>query len=70
MWTPERRALQAALIRLVKPWSKSTGPRTAAGKAVASKNARRPDSRREVAAVRAAVRGHLAALADVQKRMR
>ena len=32
-WPPERRARQAELIRARKPWLKSTGPRTAAGKA-------------------------------------
>lgn len=38
-WTPEQKAKQAALIRAWKPWQKSTGPRTAAGKAAASGNA-------------------------------
>ena len=38
-WTPERRARQAALIRTWRPWEKSTGPRTDAGKAVAAQNA-------------------------------
>lgn len=37
-WTPERRARQAALIRSWKPWEKSTGPTTEAGKAIVSKN--------------------------------
>jgi hypothetical protein len=32
-WTKERRARQAELIRTWKPWTRSTGPRTAAGKA-------------------------------------
>ena len=31
-WPPERRAKQAAMIRARKPWLKSTGPKTAAGK--------------------------------------
>ncbi|HEY8190934.1 MAG TPA: hypothetical protein VIG74_00815, partial [Alphaproteobacteria bacterium] len=31
-WTPERRARQAALIRTWRPWTRSTGPKTAAGK--------------------------------------
>lgn len=39
-WTPERRARQAALIRTWKPWARSTGPRTAEGKAQAATNAR------------------------------
>ncbi|MGX0935887.1 MULTISPECIES: hypothetical protein [Cupriavidus] len=38
-WTPERRAKQAEAIRRWSPWKQSTGPRTAAGKATASKNA-------------------------------
>ena len=37
-WTPERRARQAALIRNWRPWEKSTGPRTAEGKAKVSRN--------------------------------
>ena len=32
-WTPERRAAQAARCRANRPWEKSTGPKTAAGKA-------------------------------------
>ena len=31
--TPEHRALRAELIRRWKPWEKSTGPKTAEGKA-------------------------------------
>lgn len=38
-WTPERRARQAELIRQWRPWEKSTGPRTQAGKDVVSRNA-------------------------------
>ena len=37
-WTPERRARQAELIRTWRPWEKSTGPRTKAGKARAARN--------------------------------
>lgn len=37
-WTPERRARQAALIRNWKPWERSTGPRTAQGKARTARN--------------------------------
>lgn len=39
IWTPERRVRQAELIRLWKPWEKSTGPRTPDGKAKAARNA-------------------------------
>ena len=38
-WTPERRKRQAELIRTWRPWEKSTGPVTAAGKRKAAKNA-------------------------------
>ncbi len=38
-WTPERRAKQAAAIRRWKPWQKSTGPKSTAGKQKASQNA-------------------------------
>lgn len=37
-WTRERRARQAELIRQWAPWSKSTGPRTEAGKLRVSRN--------------------------------
>ena len=38
-WTDERRARQAELIRNWQPWAESTGPRSAEGKVVASRNA-------------------------------
>jgi len=38
-WPPSRRRAQAARIRQTKPWLKTTGPRTAAGKARSSQNA-------------------------------
>lgn len=38
-WTPERRAKQAERIRQWRPWEKSSGPKTEAGKAIASRNA-------------------------------
>jgi hypothetical protein len=38
-WSDERRATHAAAIRRWKPWEKSTGPRTATGKARAAQNA-------------------------------
>lgn len=38
-WTPEQRAAQAARIRETKPWEKSTGPRSKAGKKRSSRNA-------------------------------
>ncbi len=38
-WTAERRAAQAERARRLKPWTDSTGPRTAAGKAKVARNA-------------------------------
>ena len=38
-WTEERRKAQAERCRKNKPWEKSTGPRTAEGKARSSMNA-------------------------------
>lgn len=38
-WTEERRRKQAENIRKTKPWEKSTGPRSAAGKKRCSMNA-------------------------------
>jgi hypothetical protein len=39
IWTEERRRKQAEAIKKHKPWEKSTGPKTAKGKAKASQNA-------------------------------
>ena len=38
-WTEERCKRQSELIQRWQPWAKSTGPRTSAGRAKASKNA-------------------------------
>ena len=38
-WTQERRQRQAAMIQQWRPWEKSTGPKTTAGKAKVSRNA-------------------------------
>jgi hypothetical protein len=46
-WTEERRKRQAEAIRKWKPWEKSTGPKTEAGKARSSMNAARVGSLRE-----------------------
>ena len=37
--TPEHRSQAAQRIRAAAPWKRSTGPRTAEGKATASRNA-------------------------------
>ena len=38
-WTLERRQRQSQAIKVWKPWSQSTGPRTEEGKSEVSKNA-------------------------------
>jgi len=38
-WSPERRQRQSQAIKVWKPWSQSTGPKSAAGKAQVSQNA-------------------------------
>lgn len=42
-WTPERRARQAELIYLTKPWESSTGPRSEKGKSASARNAYKGD---------------------------
>jgi len=44
-WTDERRARQRALIQRWKPWGRSTGPKSAYGKARSSANALKHGSR-------------------------
>ena len=55
-WTPERRARQAVLVRSWKPWERSTGPRTAEGKAVVRRNAYKGDHRGELRELRRQLR--------------
>ena len=38
-WTPERRKRQSVAIKRWKPWSKSIGPKSAAGKTAVANNA-------------------------------
>lgn len=59
-WSPERRASQAERIRTWSPWKHSTGPRTAEGKARASRNAWRGGTR--------AVLRELARLLEAQRK--
>ena len=45
-WTSQRRARQAELIKNWKPWEKSTGPKTAKGKARVARNANKGRTRK------------------------
>lgn len=47
-WTRERQERQAELIRQWRPWKKSTGPRTRAGKATVARNAFRGGTWRQL----------------------
>ena len=70
-WTPERRAAQAAAIRRWSPWAKSTGPKTAAGKARSAQNAAKPylrvDSHR---VMKRALQNHRRHLTEIQRHFR
>jgi hypothetical protein len=65
-WTSARRARQAEAIRQWRPWLRSTGPITLAGKAVASKNAIRDDP---IAQELAAITRQLREVAKVVKKI-
>src|SRR5256885_51594 len=45
-WTPKRRARQARLIRLWRPWERSTGPKTPEGRSKVARNADKGGTRR------------------------
>lgn len=74
-WTEERRARQAELIRQWRPWEKSTGARTAEGKAKSSQNARKgmtPSklmklARKDLSAARVELRGYMDALRETKR---
>lgn len=51
-WTPERRAHQAEAIRRWQPWTQSTGPRTAEGKARTARNGYKGGTRTLLQALR------------------
>lgn len=61
-WTPEQRQQQAERIRLWKPWVRSTGPRTTAGKKAASHNAWKGGTRRLLREIARLLAEHRAAL--------
>lgn len=72
-WSNERRARQANMIHLWMPWRAATGPTTAAGKAIASRNALKPSPiRDEVLALQAelAEARRLARAVDARRRSR
>lgn len=60
--TAEHRRLRAEVIQRWKPWEKSTGPRTAAGRARVSKNSFKGGERPVLRALARAMRQQRAAL--------
>ena len=60
--TPEHRALRAELIRRWKPWEKSTGPKSAEGKAKVARNPYRGGERQMLRELRRALREQAEAL--------
>jgi hypothetical protein len=71
-WTPDRKARQAELIRNWRPWERSTGPKTAAGKLAVSMNGYRGGVREQARTlarlIRSALEGHRDALARTEAR--
>ena len=50
-WTAERRARQAELLRRLRPWLKSTGPKSESGKANSKMNAEKHGGRGRLTSV-------------------
>ena len=65
-WSPERRARQAELIHQWRPWEKTTGPKTAEGKAVVARNAWKGGRRAMVKKLRRALREYEQALQTIK----
>jgi hypothetical protein len=69
-WTPERRVKQAELIRSWRPWEKSTGPRTEAGKAACARNAYKASVDQEIRKTRKLVNALTRDADDLLREMR
>lgn len=70
-WSPARRAAQAEAIRRWRPWAKSTGPKTAAGKARVAQNAAKASARSRLPdpdrRMKRALKNHEAYLTDLNR---
>lgn len=64
-WTDEQRDRQREAIQDAKPWQKSTGPKSAEGKAAVSKNADRGRLRPQLRALSRTLRASGLTLADI-----
>lgn len=67
-WTPERRARQAELIRRWRPWERSTGPKTAAGKARSNRNGWKGNPRGALRELARALRAQRESLSVMRER--
>jgi hypothetical protein len=65
-WTPSRRKRQATLIRRWKPWDRSTGPKTAEGKARVARNAWKGGARPMLRELAKALKAHREQLDELQ----
>lgn len=68
-WSPERRKKHAEMMHLKKPWTKSTGPRTAEGKAKSAQNAYKHGRRSTAARHRAEGFRHLQSFLKHQRHL-
>lgn len=66
-WTPERRQRQAEAIRSWRPWARSTGPTSAAGKARSSRNAYKGGVLQQLRALNIELNRELAAMREFNK---
>jgi hypothetical protein len=64
-WTPQARQRQAELIKQWQPWQHSTGARTIAGKAIASRNAYKGGVRQHLKEIKQMLRDAKRVLDDI-----
>ena len=69
-WTPERRQRQAEAIKRWKPWERSTGPRSAAGKAKVARNAYKGGTLQQLRALNIELRHALAEMREFDRMAR
>ena len=69
-WTPERRQRQAEAIRTWRPWERSTGPTSAAGKAKVARNADKGSVRQQLRALNIELRHALAEMREFDRMAR
>jgi hypothetical protein len=67
-WTEARRRRQAALIRAWRPWTRSTGPRTAEGKAKVARNGYKGGMRQWIRELARVLRSQAKGLEEFQAR--